>query len=221
MEREDEVERIYQALRAGGLALVPTDVGYGLVGLEESAVRRIYELKGRPSTKPCVAVGNMDILSRVARPLAPGVGAWIADTTRRTPLAVIAPLEETAALVTAMSPYVAQQATHAGTIALFFSAGRVVERLAERALADGRLVIGSSANTSGTGNNATLEEVPVAMRDGVDLVIDHGPAWYRNDAKLASTILDLATGRFLRQGVNYDRIAMAWELRERATGRAA
>ena len=221
-DMDHEVERIYQALRAGGLALVPTDVGYGLVGLGEQAVHRIYELKGRPSAKPCVAVGNLDILSRVARPLAPGVRDWIEDVTKLTPLAVIAPLDDAAPLVTALSPYVAQQATHAGTIALFFSAGRIVERLADRALADGRLVIGSSANTSGTGNNPTLDDVPTAMRDGVDLVVDRGPAWYRNDAKLASTILDLATGRFLRQGVNYDRIAAAWERQQsRVTSRAA
>ena len=58
-----DVQQIYVTLCAGGLALVPTDVGYGLVALEEEAVRKIYELKGRPAAKPCVTVGNAEILA--------------------------------------------------------------------------------------------------------------------------------------------------------------
>lgn len=214
-----DVQAIYATLLTGGLVLVPTDVGYGLVALEEEAVHRIYELKGRPATKPCVTVGNAEIL-RAVTDVPAHTREWIAETTRLTPLAIVARLVDNP-LVAAMSPYIAGQATHAGTIALFFSAGRVLERLAERALADGRVVIGSSANTSGTGNNYALAEVPAAMRDGVDLVIDRGPAWYRNERQLASTILDLTTGTFLRQGVNYERIATAWAARADLTARAA
>jgi tRNA A37 threonylcarbamoyladenosine synthetase subunit TsaC/SUA5/YrdC len=218
MQLEVDVQQIYATLQTGGLALVPTDVGYGLVALEEQAVHRIYELKGRPAAKPCVTVGNAEILKRVSN-VSDDTREWIAETSRLTPLAIVTRLVENP-LVAAMSPYVAGQATHAGTIALFFSAGRILERLAERALADGRVVIGSSANLSGTGNNYALEDVPASMRDGVDLVIDRGPAWYRNERQLASTILDLTTGSFLRQGVNYDRIAAAWVSRE-LTARAA
>lgn len=215
---EVDVTAVYATLRAGGLALVPTDVGYGLVALEEEAVRRIYELKGRPAAKPCVTVGNLEILGHVAD--VPGdTREWIAETSRLTPLAVVARLVENP-LVAAMSPYVLGQATHAGTIALFFSAGRILEGLAERALDDGRVVMGSSANLSGTGNNYALEDVPASMRDGADLVIDRGPAWYRNERQLASTILDLTTGRFIREGVNYERIAAAWAARA-VTARAA
>ena len=213
-----DVQQIYVTLCAGGLALVPTDVGYGLVALEEEAVRKIYELKGRPAAKPCVTVGNAEILARVAEVPA-DTREWIEETARLTPLAIVARLVDNP-LVAAMSPYVLGQATHAGTIALFFSAGRILERLAERALADGRVVMGSSANLSGTGNNYTLEDVPASMRDGADLVVDRGPAWYRNDRHLASTILDLTTGRFIREGVNYERIAAAWAARA-VTARAA
>ena len=33
--------------------LLPTDVGYGLVAMQDSAVEQIYQLKGRPLSKPC------------------------------------------------------------------------------------------------------------------------------------------------------------------------
>jgi tRNA A37 threonylcarbamoyladenosine synthetase subunit TsaC/SUA5/YrdC len=206
---ETDAKRVYATLRAGGLALVPTDVGSGLVAREEAAVRRIYELKGRPATKPCVTVANAEILARVAQPLAGDVYEWLAQITRLTPLAIVARAAQSP-LLDNLSPYVRGQATHAGTIALFFKPGQILERVAEPALPDGKLLIGSSANLSGTGNNYTLEEVPPVMREGVDLMIDRGPAWYRNDGQLASTILDLTTGSFLRKGINYMQIAEAW-----------
>ncbi len=206
---ENDAQRVYATLRAGGLVLLPTDVGYGLVALEELAVRRIYELKGRPATKPCVTVANGDVLARVAQPVSDELREWLAEITRLTPLAIVTRIAPSPFL-DALTPYVRGQATHAGTIALFFKAGRILERVAELALSDGRLLIGSSANVSGTGNNYTLDTVPDAMRAGADLVLDRGPAWYRNDAQLASTILDLTTGMFLRKGINYAQIADAW-----------
>lgn len=41
-------------IRRGGLVAVPTETVYGLAadGLNERAVRKIYEVKGRPETKP-------------------------------------------------------------------------------------------------------------------------------------------------------------------------
>ena len=43
-----------QILRDGGLVAGPTETVYGLAGnaLDEDAVRRIYEVKGRPEVKP-------------------------------------------------------------------------------------------------------------------------------------------------------------------------
>lgn len=209
-ELEQDAERVYATVRTGGLVLLPTDVGYGLVAIEEAAVRRIYHLKGRPASKPCVTVANLEILGRVAQPLTADVREWLAQITRVTPLAIVTHAARSP-LLDELSVYVRSQATHAGTIALFFKAGRILERVAELALADGKLLIGSSANLSGTGNNYTIAEVPARMRDGAELVIDRGPAVYRNAGQLASTILDLTRGTFLRKGINYERIADAWD----------
>jgi tRNA A37 threonylcarbamoyladenosine synthetase subunit TsaC/SUA5/YrdC len=206
---EQDAREVYATLTAGGLVLLPTDVGYGLVAIEEDAVRRLYDLKGRPATKPCVTVANLEILTRVAQPLADDVHDWLAEITRMTPLAIVT-RAAASPLIERLTPYVRGQATHAGTIALFFRAGRILERVAELALADDKLLIGSSANISGAGNNYTLDDVPDVMREGADLVLDRGPAWFRNDAQLASTILDLTTGTFLRRGINYVRIAECW-----------
>jgi tRNA A37 threonylcarbamoyladenosine synthetase subunit TsaC/SUA5/YrdC len=103
-----------------------------------------------------------------------------------------------------------------GTVATFHAAGELVTAVAERAFADGRLIVGSSANRSGTGNCYDLDEVPVEMRTGVDLVIDAGHVPRTSDQRLATTILDLPRGQFLRQGIHFERIERSWrDLRER------
>jgi tRNA A37 threonylcarbamoyladenosine synthetase subunit TsaC/SUA5/YrdC len=201
---------VYVTLLAGGLVLLPTDVGYGLVAMEEDAVRRLYELKGRPLTKPCITVANAAIFDDLVQPVGVGIRSWLADVTTRAPLAVVAELDPQSYLLASMSPYVRAQATQNGTIATFHSAGRLVQRVASLALEDGRLIVGSSANLSGTGNNYAFDEVPETVRRAADLALDRGPAWYANEEKLATTILDLRSGKFQRKGVEFARIERSW-----------
>ena len=82
----DDVARAIATVRAGGLAIVPTDTVYGLAadGESEAAARRLYEAKGRPSIQPTALVlASVDELLvrvpdlpapalRVARALLPG-----------------------------------------------------------------------------------------------------------------------------------------------------
>ena len=57
METKHITENISDAakiIREGGLVAVPTETVYGLAGsgLNETAVKEIYEVKGRPAVKP-------------------------------------------------------------------------------------------------------------------------------------------------------------------------
>src|SRR4051812_46041942 len=51
-----ETERAAELLRAGGLVAFPTETVYGLGAnaLDAAAVRRIFEVKGRPLTSPVI-----------------------------------------------------------------------------------------------------------------------------------------------------------------------
>ncbi len=206
-----DARAVYDVISRGGLALVPTDVGYGLVAMGEKAVARIYELKGRPRSKPCVTVVDREIFDELVLPIAPPIRAWIDDVTRRTPLAVVARLDSGSRLFASMEPGVQAQSVQNETVATFHSAGRLVEAVASLARSDGRLVVGSSANTASTGNNGTFDEVPAAMRSDVDLAFDRGGAWYANEQRLATTILNLETRGFLRKGVNFAQIERSWK----------
>lgn len=206
-----EAERAYGVLRGGGVVLLPTDVGYGLIGCSDQAVAKIYALKGRPRSKACVTVANLTILDDVASLPNPHVRAWLEEIGRQTPLAVVNDVREGSAMLSPLSPFLLEQATSNGSIATFLNAGRLVMRIGELALAEHRLVLGSSANLASAGNNYTLADVPASIRNGVDLEIDHGPVRYRNPERLATTMLDLRRSTFLRKGINYTMIAEAWQ----------
>ena len=53
---EAGIKRVLQLLRAGEVIAFPTDTVYGLAALasDRSALRRIYELKGRSLSQPLV-----------------------------------------------------------------------------------------------------------------------------------------------------------------------
>jgi L-threonylcarbamoyladenylate synthase len=66
---QEEVEAAAEALRAGGLVLLPTETVYGL-GADASnptAVAAIFEAKGRPRFNPLIAhVHDLETAARIA-----------------------------------------------------------------------------------------------------------------------------------------------------------
>lgn len=208
MNLEQTARDVYTTLRAGGLAVVPTTAGYGLLAATPGAVARIYTLKGRPTTKPCVTVTPWEVFDDVAADIDPALRAWITRTTRWAPLAVVAPLRPSSRLLGGLPPFVRDQCTQDDTIATFHRAGAIVQRVAEIAWADGRLVVGSSGNRSGCGNAYTLAEVPARFE--ADRVVDVGDIPIPGGTPLATTILDLRTGRFLREGLHFAGIRASW-----------
>ncbi|GAC1437489.1 MAG: L-threonylcarbamoyladenylate synthase [Solirubrobacteraceae bacterium] len=170
-------------IAGGGVAVIPTDTVYGLCCDAENAdaVRRLYELKGRPPDKPAAIMfaglrGALEALPEIAprtrallESILPGpVTVLLENPRRRFPLA--------------------------GGDALGV-------RVPALALDLGRAVLQSSANLAGGADPRALQEVPTAIRAGADLELDGGEL-----PGVASTVLDLRdfelTGRaaVLRQG---------------------
>ena len=64
---KDDMRRASQLIKDGALVAVPTETVYGLAcnGLNEAAVERIYEVKGRPPVKPLsLMVSGKDAMER-------------------------------------------------------------------------------------------------------------------------------------------------------------
>ncbi|HXB66174.1 MAG TPA: L-threonylcarbamoyladenylate synthase [Solirubrobacteraceae bacterium] len=202
---DSDARRLRECILAGGVAVFPADTVYGLAcdPTNRAAVARLYELKGRPPDRPA-AVMFFSLQAALAalpelgerewgalRALLPGpFTLLLPNREHRFPLAC-APGSMTAAAEGAA-------ATGSGAPAGLDTLGLRVPRLPDSLAALSAVdvpVMQSSANLSGGAEARRLEEVPRALRDGADLVLDGGSL-----PGVASTVLDLgdyeAAGRW-------------------------
>ncbi len=175
-------------LRAGKLVAFPTETVYGLGAnaLDEHAVRRIFEAKGRPSFNPVIVhVADVaaarglvthwpDEAERLATRFWPGPLTLVLPKRPEIPDAVTAGLTAVAVRVPA----------HPIALALLREAGLPVAA--------------PSANRSNAVSPTTAAHVRKSLGRRVDLVLDGGPAM----VGIESTVLDLSGERpaILRPG---------------------
>jgi len=177
-----DATRLQECLAGDGLAVIPTDTVYGLACNPQSvtAVKRMHDLKGRPTTKPSAvmffapapaldALTNLGPRTRAAfKTLLPGPVTLLLPGPAGGTLGVRVPRlqRRLAALTAVRSP-----------------------------------ALQSSANLSGEPAPRRLSDVPLKLREGADLVLDGGEL-----PGTASTVIDLTeyeqTGawRIVREG---------------------
>lgn len=216
---QKEVDDAYAVLDRSGLILIKLDIGYGFAGRSEESIKRMYELKGRPESNPCVVPGNMDVLQELCSGIDPVILDWLRLQIPWTPLSVIGNLNAKSPIWLSLPDLVRKQCSKNGSVAVFLNAGVFLEALLARSLMDGKLFAGSSANLSGQGNVYRPEMLAPSLIAGVDLFIDHGVARYENPDRMATTMIDLRTCQVTRRGVNYAQLAESLAgLREKLSG---
>jgi L-threonylcarbamoyladenylate synthase len=174
-----EPEAIAQAaavIRAGGLVAFPTETVYGLgaAGLDEAAVRRIFEAKGRPETK--------GLILHLAVPEQAREVAEVSEIAERLmarffpgPLTVVLPaLPVVPAVTTGGGATVAvRMPDHPVALALIAAAGCPIAA--------------PSANRSGAPPPKTADEVLATLDGRFDLLLGAGPT----PLGTPSTLVDL------------------------------
>jgi L-threonylcarbamoyladenylate synthase len=182
------VESAIDALRAGGLAILPTDTVYGLVGHGDSAetARELYRVKGRPAGQPTALL--FDSVETLADRLA-GLPGDVAPVLR-----ALLPGPVTLVLPNPGRHYGWLNAERPDTIGV-----RVPELAGPgRAVLDAvGVLVATSANLPGGPEPRRVEDVPPAIRAAVAAVIDDGEL-----PGIASTVIDLTSAepRILREG---------------------
>jgi L-threonylcarbamoyladenylate synthase len=173
----DAIERAGAILRDGGLVAFPTETVYGLGcnALDERAVQRLFEAKGRPSDDPLIVhVARHWPLTRiVAESAAPAVER-IARLHWPGPLTIVAPR------ASAIAP-----AVTAGldTVGVRCPAHPVAAALIEAA---GVPVAAPSANRFGYISPTSAEHVLDGLGDRCDLVIDGGRTQHGIESTVAA-----------------------------------
>jgi L-threonylcarbamoyladenylate synthase len=174
-------------LRAGGLVAFPTETFYGLAAaaLDPTPVKRIFELKGRPDSKPLlVLVDSVAMAERIAYVGTPArtlmARYWPGALTLVLPARAVVPADVTAAT---------------GTVGLRLSSHPIAQGLVS---ALGEPVTAPSANPTDLEPPTTAGAVVTYFAQGLDLVLDGGST----PGGQPSTVLDVTTDRptVIRQG---------------------
>lgn len=184
-----EVQRAAELLRAGRLVAFPTETVYGLGAnaLDEAAVQKIFDAKGRPHSSPLIVhVASI----AMARELAldwPVHAELLAHRFWPGPLTIIVPKRaHIPHLVTAGLP----------SVGLRIPAHPVAQALLEAAQIP---IAAPSANRFTELSPTTAEHVREGLGKRVDMILDGGPC----TVGIESTVLSLAAGlpRILRPGM--------------------
>jgi L-threonylcarbamoyladenylate synthase len=175
----DDLVAAVNVLHQGGVVAFPTETFYGLAvdPRSASAVKRIFELKGRAADQPLPLIASgVDQIEEHVGTMTP-LAARLASRGWPGPLTLIIPASTELC-----------EDVHRSTrrVAVRVSADAVARALAEGA---GHAITSTSANISGDPPAATPERVVASFGSGIDALIDGGAT----PAGLPSTIVD-ATG---------------------------
>ena len=184
----DAIPQAAAILRRGGLLGIPTETVYGLGAdaLNETAVRHIFEAKGRPQDNPLIIhVPDASWLERYCREV-PETAYRLAERFWPGPLTMILPRREIVPLQT--------------TGGLETVGVRCPDHPVTRAIieAAGVPVAAPSGNTSGRPSPTTAGHMAEDMDGKIDGIVDGGPC----AVGVESTIIDLTVTppRLLRPG---------------------
>ena len=182
------VDAAIAALRAGGLAVIPTDTVYGLAadGRSEDAARALYAAKGRDAIQPTALLfASVDVLEEHL-PELPARARKIARALLPGPLTLVLP--------------------NPGRRFRWLNEGRpdavgvrvpVIPGAGGDVLTALGVLVATSANLPGQPDPRRVEDVPPAIREGVAVVVDGGEL-----PGTPSTVVDLTTAEpgVLREG---------------------
>jgi L-threonylcarbamoyladenylate synthase len=158
-----EIHVLRAALRAGGVAVVPTDTVYGLAAALDApgGVAALYALKGRPRSQPCqVLLYAPDLLDEALANLDPATAAAAR---------ALLPGPATCLVPDPAGRYAAAAGEGPGAVGL-----RAPARPGAMAAVDVPLVA-TSANEPGGPDPRTLDAVPARLRQGCVAEVDAGP----------------------------------------------
>ena len=184
-----EIIRAAELLRAGRLVAFPTETVYGLGAnaLDEEAVRRIFEAKGRPFSSPMIVhVASIGMARELALDW-PERAELLARRFWPGPLTIILPkCSHILDLVTAGLP----------SVGLRIPAHPIAKALLEAAQIP---IAAPSANRFTELSPTTAEHVRESLGSLVDMILDGGPC----AVGIESTVVSLTgpTARILRPGM--------------------
>lgn len=182
------IEEAGKLIKEGKIVIFPTETVYGIGtnGLDEKAVRKLYEVKQRPLNKPIsLLVANIEMVNMIAKDITE-TEYKIMKNFFPGPLTIILKKKEIVPnIVTADKD----------TVGIRMPRGEIARKLVKLA---GVPIAAPSANISGEPSGTNLQEIMRNFEGKVDYCIDGG----NSELGLASTIVQVINEKpiILRQG---------------------
>jgi len=202
-----DAEKALQAMQAGGIAILPNDVGYSLIGASAAALQKIFLTKGRAPSKLNAMLGNDSLHSELHR--VSSRGREIVDAITRDydlPLGLIAPCNTEHPLLQSLDPDIFSRSTRDNTLLMLLNAGPFHRELTRLSMERQTLLFGSSSNLSLHGTKFRVEDIEPEIMAIADVVINYGLMKYHL-WRASSTLLNCETLEVVRYGSCYDNIA--------------
>ena len=183
------IKKAAQRVLRGGIIAFPTETFYGLAAdaLNEGALKKIFQVKGREEGKPLLLlVADKSWLKGLVQNISP-LAERLMDRFWPGPLT----------LVFNASPQLSPLLTaDTGKIGVRLSPHPVTQALVQ---AVGRAITGTSANLSGQPGTLTAREVFQSLGESLDAVLDGG----KTAGGPGSTILDVSdpSPQIIREGM--------------------
>ena len=182
------LEKAAEFIKQGKIVVFPTETVYGIGtnGLDEQAVKKLYNVKQRPLNKPIsLLVSNMEMVNQIAKDITE-IEYKIMEKFFPGPLTIILKKKNIVPdIVTAGQD----------TVGVRMPSGEIANKLVKLS---GVPIATPSANISGEPSGTNLQEIKKNFEGKVDYFIDEGEC----ELGVSSTIVQVVDGKIqiLRQG---------------------
>jgi tRNA A37 threonylcarbamoyladenosine synthetase subunit TsaC/SUA5/YrdC len=201
-----DAKRVFDVLVQGGLAIVPADIGYGLVAVAPEALERAFVTKRRMPHKRHAMVGSFALHKElhILNPREAGMVEMLCQDYNM-PLGVIAPFKIDHPILQKLGAETLARSSVEGTLAMLVNGGAFQDELSRLATEAELPLMGSSANLSGKGTKSLVEDIEPEILQVADIIIDYGKRKYSNP-RPSSTMINFKDMELMRFGACYDVI---------------
>ncbi|KAJ5612845.1 hypothetical protein N7510_006039 [Penicillium lagena] len=199
-----DAQRVFQALQAGGVAIVPSEFGYGLASSSSEAVGKAFATKKRQAGHAQALIGPYELHRELHI-----LDEWKFEMTHvltqdlGIPLGIVAPYRNNHPMVQNFTPDTIANITKNDTICIFVGGGPLTQEIARLHFTAGQAMVGSSANITGSGQKHCVEDIEHEIKEAADLIVDYG-LQRCHDFGRPSTLVDFANMKVLRMGSYYE-----------------
>lgn len=207
-----DAQAAFDVLKSGGVAILPMDVGYSLIGGSEDALTTIFNTKGRAKTKLNAMLADDELQREIH--ILDNRGFEILEALTvdyDLPLGAIAEARMDHPILQKMTENAMEGSSKTGTVLMLVNAGPFHGEICRLSREQVHPLFGSSANLSLSGTKFRVSDIEPEIMVIADIVIDHGIRKYHL-YQASSTLLNLNTLEVIRFGSCYELI---WDILKR------